>query len=241
MISYIKADIYRIFNKLKMYRYFGILTILFLILMYIQKDSGGERIVAMSDFIFSLVALFGGCYMFNTIYNDDINAKTLPSLIGFGINRITIIISKFILTIVLNLLMFCLFSLVFIIVLIILNTTLSNELLTIIFETAINNYLLVIVYSTIASIFVYGFQKASVSLVIFILLLTSFFTTIFLLITNIQVIKDIIGDVNNLFIDSLVPQIVQEKNITDIIIYIVYVLISIVISTIAFNKKDLEF
>ncbi|MDR2416213.1 MAG: hypothetical protein LBD75_06535 [Candidatus Peribacteria bacterium] len=96
MFNYIKADLYRIFRKKSMYMYFGILAIGYILMLVIFSITEGGKILGEISPIFMLVSLFGGGYLFATVYNDDLTAKTLPALIGFGIKRRMIVIAKFI-------------------------------------------------------------------------------------------------------------------------------------------------
>ena len=176
--------------------------------------------------------------MFSTIYNDDLTAKTLPSLIGFGTKRTTIIISKIIISIIMSVVMFLsafiVFYLMFTILGISINENMSIGLLKILFM----NLLKLLAFSTISSVVVYGTQKATFSIVTFILLITSFISQMLsLLLTQIKGIVDL----SKFTLIPIVSNLMIETTFLTILPYLIYVMIFITLSVIAFRKKDLEF
>jgi len=176
--------------------------------------------------------------LFSTIYNDDLTAKTLPSLVGFGIKRSKIIISKMIISVIMSVLIFFAAFIVYYLIFTILGFNMDGNMRVGILNIAVVSLLKLLAYSTIASVVVYGIQKATFSIVAFILLVTGLISQIlFLILTHI---KDII-DLYQFTLIPIVGGFIQEATFLTLLPYIIYVAIFFALSIIAFHKKDLEF
>lgn len=181
---------------------------------------------------------FGGGYLFTTIYNDDLTAKTLPAIIGFGNKRTTIVISKIIISIVMSIATFLAASVVFFLIFTILGFKIDGNMSEVLFKILLLNLLKLIAFSIISSVVVYGTQKATFSIVTFVLLITSFISQMLFL--CLDKMKDMI-DLTKYTLLPIVGEFVLNTTFLTFIPYFIYIAIFIVLSIVAFSKKDLEF
>jgi len=239
MLNYLKADFYRIFNKKSMYITFVSFFVLYCLLVFIQSSSlTAKSIIDQADYVFMFLAILGGGYLFATIYNEDLTAKSLPSIIGFGIKRTTIIISKIIVNIIMTAILFVLGYVALHLVFRALGFNIDGNSNIAVIKTAVSYLLRLWAYGTIASIVVYGTQKATMSIVAFVLLVTGFVGQILFLLLN--QFKEML-DLTKFTIIPIVFNLIEKPIIVNMLAYLIYVIVFVVLSIIAFRSKDLEF
>jgi ABC-type transport system involved in multi-copper enzyme maturation permease subunit len=235
MFNYIKAEIYRIFTKKSMYIYFATLLILYILYIFIRSKVLTESsIFAEASQVFFFLSLFGGGYLFATIYNDDLNAKSLPTLIGFGMKRSVIIISKMTINVVMTLLMFFSACIAFYLIFYVIGLKMDNNMINDVLELMFSYLFRLFAYSSIASVVVYGTQKATMAMVTFILLVTMFVDQVLITFLN-----DALGEI--FIVILIVGKLISNLSVVTVISYLVYVVVFIVLSILAFRKKELEF
>jgi ABC-type transport system involved in multi-copper enzyme maturation permease subunit len=235
MFNYIKAEFYRIFSKKSMYIYFASLLGLYIAYIFISSNGLTEdSILGKANYVFLFLSLFGSGYLFATIYNDDLNAKSLPSFIGFGMKRSTIVISKIIINAIMTILMFAVAFVIFCLIFYIIGLKIDGDTLTSILNLIFGYLLKLFAYTSIASVIVYGTQKATMSMVTFILLITMFIDQMLIALLNdtLEKIFTIALIVENLMFDASILLVLN---------YLIYVIVFITLSIFAFCKKDLEF
>jgi len=242
MINYLKADFYRIFNKTSLYIFFSILLIifLFLVLIKIMPIKAGS-ILQNGLIIFEMLLIIGGGFLFTAIYNDDLTSKSLPQLIGFGKKRTLIVVSKLVVNIVISGLVYTGAFIVFYLIINIFGVNVNFETIGELIKIALNSLFRLYAYSIIASIIAYGTQKATISIVSYVILATGFIDQILsLLLGRIE------GMVDGLFLNKytilqITDEMVSNPSISAIIPYLIALMVFITLSIIAFRKKDLEF
>jgi ABC-type transport system involved in multi-copper enzyme maturation permease subunit len=171
--------------------------------------------------------------IFSTIYNDDLNAKSLPTLIGFGMKRSVIIISKIIINVVITLLMFFAAFIVFYLIFYVIGLKIDNNM-TDVLNLAFDCLLRLFAYSSIATVVVYGTQKATMAMVTFVLLVTMFVDQILVTFLN-----DTLAEMFTVIL--IVGNLTSNLSVMVVIGYLVYVVVFVVLSILAFRKKELEF
>ncbi|MDR1944819.1 MAG: hypothetical protein LBQ59_01700 [Candidatus Peribacteria bacterium] len=219
-----------------MYLYFAILVAVYVLIFFIKSgDITSNRLLMETNPVFLLASLFGGGYLFVTIYNDDLNAKTLPTLIGFGMKKTTIILSKLIIYVTMTILIFLGTFILFYLTFIAFGFEITNDMLKQLTTVLFSNFFQLLAFSSIASIVVYGTQKASMSIVTFVLLVTTFVSSIIIMfLGQNNILKDYM-------IMPLVSNMLTAPTITTITLYLIYMVIFTLLSIFAFHKKDLEF
>jgi ABC-type transport system involved in multi-copper enzyme maturation permease subunit len=220
-----------------MYIYFASLLVGYILLMFVQSSNLVNNVLQQGGIVFDLMLIFGGGFLFATIYNDDLTAKSLPQLIGFGKKRTTIVISKIIISIILSVIVyFAAYAAFYLLVTsfgVSIDADTNKKLLLFLF----NSLFKLFAYYSIGSIAAYGTQKATVSVVVFTVFATGLGEQmIMLLFAQFQNIIDLTGCAVLLIVGKLV----ENPSIETITPYIITLLILTVISIIAFRKKDLK-
>ena len=242
MFSLLRSEIYRLLHKKSMFIYFGALVAGYFVLAFIR--SGGfneESVVSDALSLFSLLPALAGGFLFTAIYTDDLNSRNIISLVGFGVNKATIVIAKFFLAILFSAIVFGLVPLYHCAVYAIFGQTATASIVTAIYMASFKHLLTVLAYCALSGIVVYGLQRATFAIVSYILL-------------AFGVISGLVTVALNMFAPSLISH--QISGITDRIIvglisggtpimpvveYIIYTIIAVTLSLIAFNKKEMEF
>ena len=96
-VRYLRGECYRLLRKKSLYAYYAALAACYALVTYVRSGGFGPGSVVgeainMSNF---LPVLAGGV-MFAAIYADDLGARNLTVLVGFGLGRLRIALSKLI-------------------------------------------------------------------------------------------------------------------------------------------------
>ena len=242
MIKYIHGEIYRLLHKKTMYIYFTVLALGYVLLTYVRSGGFTDKsvIADAANFFFYLPILAGG-FLFAAIYTDDLNSKNLISLVGFGLSKAKIVISKLILTSVFSAVIFALAPVLHIGVYSLLGSSAELSPWLTIYALSIKFWLTTIAFSALCGVVVYGMQRSTFAFVSYILLAFG-----------------IVGGLISSALSSFAPGITRflMSGITDEIMagiingsslvmpiaaYIIYIAASILLSALAFTKKEMEF
>lgn len=232
MLNYLKAEFRRIFLKKSIYITLGISLIGLILVELIRYNSlSQEGILNEINTIFIMLSLVGGGILFWTIYCDDLTAKTLPQIIGFGNQKWKIIIVKLIISVILTSLMFFLAlgvsSLMFMLMGFNVHKILSELLML-----TTQRVMLLVAVSSVASALVYGTSKTSLGIATYMLILTGIVG---------QLLSLAIKTIDKFTINSIVYTFIENPSISKFTPYLIYLSIFIILGMIAFNKKELEF
>jgi len=242
MLKVLNGEIYRLLHKKSLYIYFGILAVGYFTLAFIR--SGGfsnESVVSDALNLFILLPALAGGFLFAAIYTDDLNSKSIISLVGSGVNKAAIIAVKFTLTVLFGTVVFGFIPLFHISVYAALGQAADASMATMIFAVSLKHLLTVIAYSSLSGIVVYGLQRTTFAIVTYLLL-------------AFGVVGSLISAALGIFAPNISGHLVS--GITDRILfgmmsgaplsaalaeYVVYVLVAITFSIVAFLKKEMEF
>jgi len=244
MINYIKAEIYRVFSRryLYMMNFICLGFMIFIIIMSLSVGNINESNITdafKASFLIpiSFVAILG----FSVIYTDDLNAKTLPTAIGFGIKEYAIVITKLVITMI-NVVLFSVIAfIVLVVICFLIGIGLNITLVSDVFIVMIEHILYITIYSSIAAIVVYGFQKASPASTIFFLLVCRIVDYAIKFVLSMQFFIDNVGDFSSYTIMDVIENVMTKANFMTISQYILYLFVAIQISIFVFKKKGLEF
>ena len=242
MLHYFRAETFRLAHKKSLYIYFAALAVVYLLVAYIR--SGGFSAESTSSDalnLFGFLPLLAGGFLFAAIYVDDLNSKNLVSLVGFGLSRVKILIVKLLLMILCGALVFALVPLFHCLVYALLGWPALANTWLMVYLIALKYLLMTIAFSALAAVVVYGTQRATFAFVLFILLalgvisglLSTFFNTF-------------APPLNNFLMSGISDRIVTgilDGSLTFLPVcqYVIYVGIAVVLSALAFKKKELEF
>lgn len=248
MFNLIKADLYRIFNKKGIYVFAAVCSLGFLGMIYLVDSpnftfSDYESFAGM---VISFIPIIIGPFIIGLIYNDDLRSKSLQSAIGHGMKRSTIIITKFIVAMI----MLGVILLGFLALLVSApymfafaqGSFFESPLIKIFFTESLRS----VVYIALTTMVVFVTQKPTVVTTVYLLLATQTLSGILSLILGLNFIVDNFGNVMMYLPTNLVTTFNSNllQNISSYkepFILAVMIVMSIIVSIVLFNKKELEF
>jgi len=242
VLNYIRGEFYRLLRKKSMYMYFGLVAVLYFLLAFMRSNTFTEETIVLDAQMFSrfFPVLLGG-FLFTAIYTDDLNSKNLISLVGFGLSKMKIVVSKLILTALFSLIIFGFILLLHLAIFRLLGWSVTADALTTISASFVKYLLATIAYSVLSGIVVYGLQRTTFAVVLYIVFAF-----------------DIAGSLIGGAVASYAPYLSDYlmTNITTnimvgiesgsdlampIVLYIIFVAVAAVLSALAFTKKEMEF
>jgi len=238
MIYYIQAEFYRICRKKSMYVFFFILLLfMFLGLYSSARTITQQSLASVAQVSLMLFGTLASAYLFNMIYNDELQAKTVASVVGRGNGRATIVIVKLLLNMILSAIVFIITVCLFISVLFILGISLSPTSIIAICKNALFVALRGIAIGSIASIVIYGVHKGGLALGIFMLTTLGFFTQIVLFVLD----KLKLTELSQYLLNPIVAELVDRLSLESGVAYVLYVALFTVLAIVVFKQKDLDF
>jgi ABC-type transport system involved in multi-copper enzyme maturation permease subunit len=247
MTNLIHGEIYRLLHKKSMYIYFGALVLAYFAVAFIRSSGfdAHSLISEASNLFFFLPSLVGG-YLFAAIYTDDLSAKSLSTLVGFGIGKTKIVLAKLVVMALASLVAFAAAPLVLYLVLAILGWVASAGDVASVFLLATKYLLMTLAYAALCAIAVYGLQRTTFAMVLYVLLSFNVIGGLLtMLFTNLAGPK-----LAPLLIDRLIPGITDRileglSGITHVafpaIEYVIFMIAAVALSILAFRWKEMEF
>jgi len=242
MLKLLSAELYRLLHKKSMYIYFGALAAGYFIITFIR--SGGfkeESVVNDAMTMFSLLPALAGGFLFAAIYTDDLSSKKLITLVGYGVSKATIVITKFVLIALLGVIVFGITPLYHCAVYTVLGQTITVDMTAMIYAVSLKNLLVVLAYAALSAIVVYGLQRATFAIVTYLLLAFGVIGGLVSVALNTfapNLTEYLMSDISDKILLSLIT---NSPPAMPLIRYIVYVLISLALSAVAFYRKEMEF
>ncbi len=246
MINYIRAEIYRIVSKKNLYAFLGALLVLYAIMMVIQygghAPNGAGNIVTQSKTLFSLMAILGGCFLFFTVYTDDLTAKTLPALIGFGKKRASIVIAKLAVMVLFTVAMFALTLVAFRALFSAMGYSTGGDVARQLWSVVSEKSLMVVAFAAVSSVVVYGTQKAVLSVVLFAFLSSGIISQLLINFLDSSLVRGMAGGgLGDYTVIPIITALTGGTTIATVVPYVVYLGLFVALSIVAFGRKDLEF
>jgi len=250
MLKLINSEIYRLIHKKSMYIYFGSTAVLyFLFVLIITNITNGYRapsaVVNDANLFFGMLPVIAGGFFFSAIYTDDLNSKNLIALVGFGINKTKIVIAKFILM-ALSGIVICGFLPLFHYMAYAVNGCLGGiNSIPALYMIAFRYFLHMLAYAAIAGIAVYGLQKKTFSMILYILLAAGLIGGVIEFMFFI-IAKENASNYTSHFISNVINRIFTGIDgngppVMPVVEYIAYIIIAAAVSTAAFHQKEMEF
>jgi hypothetical protein len=200
-----------------------------------------ESVIGHAVFLFSLLPALAGGFLFSAIYTDDLNSKNLITLVGFGINKIKIIIVKVILTALFGAIIFGIVPLFHCMVYAVLGCTVTASVLTMLYALSVKYFLTTLAFAALSGIGVYGLQQTTFAVVLYVLLALNIIGS-FIAIALGTFAPSLTSYLMSGITDKILFGITSGSTlILPIIQYSVYVILAIALSVLAFCKKEMEF
>jgi len=247
MLRLIDGEIYRLLHKKSIYIYFFSLAVGYLLIAYIR--SGGftaESIITDAFNFFNVLPAAAGGFLFSAIYTDDLAAKNLIALVGSGMSKTKIVLAKFILTALFGAVIFVLAPLLLFVVHAAFGWTATTSAMVMVFAVSFKHLLVTLGYSALAGIAVYGLQRATFAMVLYILfafnivggLITVFLVNMVGASSAAVIMSRLMAGITDRILAGMTG---GGSLLSPVIDYIIYIAAAIVVSVIAFNKKEMEF
>ena len=242
MLKYIRGELYRLFHKKSMYIFFAALAAGYLLITYIR--SGGFNAESITDDaiqLFQFLPVLAGGFLFAAIYTDDLNSKNLISLVGFGLSKVLIVISKFILITMSSAIVFGLAPLLHCGVYSLLGWAATADIWTAVYAISVKFFLTTVAFSVLSGIVVFGLQRTTYAIVTYILL--AFGIVSGLLTAGLRTFAPgLTGYLMSGISDKIMVSIISGGSLTSPITqYVVYVAIVMALSALVFHKNEMEF
>lgn len=247
MLNYIHAELVRIRSKKSIYLYFLICFAFYAFTLFMRSSSLTDTSVLREavDFLSTILPIFAGTILFSVIYNDDLTAKTLPQVVGFGLPRHMIILAKFIILLIVTLITFIIGYLLYNALFFALGFNSIEHALNVI-PILVTPFLMIIAYSLIASVVVYGTQRATMSIVAFLVFATGLVPSLLSMLFSSSLVTNLVGNVSPYLLTNLIREmgsnLLDHKLVfTQPLLVVLYFIVFIAVSMLVFNKKELEF
>ena len=242
MLRLIRSELYRLAHKKSLYVYFGALAVAYLLVIYVR--SGGFTAQSITDdaitFFNFLPALAGG-FLFAALYTDDLNSKNLITLVGFGMSKAKIVTTKLVLMAVLSALVFALVPLFHCAAYSLLGWPATASDWLVVYAVSLKAFLTTLAFAAVAGIAVYGLQRTTFAMVLYILL--SFGVISSLLMVALKSFAPSLADYLMSGISSRITAAVIGGGALTVpaVEYVIYVLLAAGLSIVVFYKKEMEF
>jgi len=241
MRSLLRADVYRLVRKKSLYLYFAGLGVAYALLTYIR--SGGftpESVTSDAMTFFTLLPALAGGALFAAVYTDDLGSRALITLVGSGVRKPVIVVTKAVLLAIGTALVFAVVPVVHAGLYAALGYPPTGAW-TLLYAIAVKFWLTTVAFAVLAGIVVYGFQRATFGIVTYLLL-------------GFGVVSGLVGAGLRSFAPDLAAYLMS--GITDRVLlaltgdggltwplveYGVYIGLAGVVSAVVFGRREMEF
>ncbi|MDR0514171.1 MAG: hypothetical protein LBG81_03295 [Coriobacteriaceae bacterium] len=248
MANYLFGEAYRIIRKKSMYLYFGAFAFLYLLLVFMRAGTGNAdtQILQDAEVLSSFFPAVVGGYLFAAIYTDDLNAKNLGTLIGFGMGKAKIVIAKLVLVLAFGALFFGLIPLFLWAANTLFGGSIPSSAWQVLYAWAAKSFLETLAFSAVSAIVVYGLQRATFGMVTYLLLALGIISQLMSALLNWDMISSVLPGLSQHLMSGIsfrvmVGIVSESMPLEPLVEYLVYVAAAAALSVLAFRKKELEF
>jgi len=238
----LRGEIYRLTHKRSMYIYFAALIAGYLMVVFV-RSGGFDADSVVSDamtFFYILPALAGG-YLFAAIFTDDLNSKNLITLVGYGLSKTTIVLTKFLLGVLCAGVFYALLAGIHCGMYTLLGATPTSVQSGWVFAVALKYFLMTVAFFALSSIVVYAIQRTTFALVTYLLFGFNVITTLITAVSKIAGLN-VGGYVVSGLTDKIFLGVVNGNvMIAPLLGYLCYLIIALVLAAVAFTNKEMEF
>lgn len=250
MLYYWKADAFRLFRSASLWLMTLAAPVIDIAGVFMISGSSYSADTHMSIIMMVGVfaAIFSGLGIYNTVYSQDIKAGAMRVAIGRGTGRTQVVIAKFVesvvVTAVASAVLYVIFRFLPLVFGVAENETLNKVILVVVLQFLLQT----VMYTSLASIVSMARQESVTATVVYVLLAAGIVDQIFGLLFKVDAIKSLVGDaaayLPQTLSNSLGSEIVGmggSVTASAVIAYACYVVISLVLASWVFRKKELEF
>ncbi|GHV08890.1 hypothetical protein FACS1894217_12080 [Clostridia bacterium] len=248
MLNYLGGEIYRVLHKKSMYIYFGSFAVLFFLFAAFGSKHNIENLRGTAENFFSLLPPVVGGYLFGALYTDDLSSKNLTTLVGFGISKLKIVLSKCILMTLFSAFVFGLIPLFVVGCFAVFGVVPDAETFKVVYIHALTQLLTVVAFAALSGIVVYGVQRNTFAIVLYIVLAFGVISNLMMLLLNADIVRGFAPDLDKYLMSGvgiasrIEAGLLKGESVLGVFAeYAVYVAAALGLSVFAFRGKELEF
>ncbi|MDR2524818.1 MAG: hypothetical protein LBC83_01275 [Oscillospiraceae bacterium] len=247
MLRYLRGEIYRLLRKKSFYIYFGAFALGYVILAFIRMGSSGERqMLKDAESLFMFLPPVVGSYLFAAIYTDDLHAKNLPALIGFGVGRIRIVLSKLLLMSLFGTVLLALVPLFMYAVHTVFGASPTGAVFGEVYAWGLKALMETVAFASLSAVAVYGLQRATFGIAVYLLLSLGVVSQLLSALFRWEAVHELLpGLAEHLMagisLRMLMGLMGNGAVVLPAVEYAVYVTVAAALAALAFHKKELEF
>jgi hypothetical protein len=230
-----------------MYIYFAAFAVAYFLLTFIRSggSDAGQLLGDAESFFTVLPAVVGG-YFFAALYTDDLNAKNLGTLIGFGIGKAKIVLAKLILMALFSALILLLLPLFMFASYAVMGVVASTDILGSVYIWVLKSLLQIVAFSSVAAIVVYGLQRATFGMVSYLLLALGIVSQLLGMLLDWELISSLLPGLSSHLMAGISLRLVfgiltGGPVLLPVVEFAIYTAIATALAVLAFHKKELEF
>ncbi|MCL1982266.1 MAG: hypothetical protein FWG53_04135 [Clostridiales bacterium] len=247
MLKIINSEIYRLLRKKSMYVYFCSLAAGYFLVAFIRSGGFGPQSIVSDAFnFFNFLPVFAGGFLFSAIYTDDLSAKNLTLLVGFGTGKATIVLAKLILTALCGAAVFALAPLLLYVAHAALGWPAAAGTMATVCAVSLKYLLATLGYSALSGIAVYGLQRTTFAMVLYVLLalnvVSGLVTVLLVNVFGERLAQILTSCLLSGITDRILGGIISGGPIAPPAVeYVAYLAIAAAVSIAAFERKEMEF
>jgi len=243
VLDLFRGEVYRILHKRNMYLYLGAVLFGYAAIVFMRSGGFGPNSVVTdaSTMMQLMPALLGG-YFFTSIFTDDLNAKNLITLVGYGTSRTRIVLTKMLLMAVCTVAIFALLTILHLGIYAAFGFSADAAQLHLVLVITLQFILVTLGFSAVAAIVVYGTQKPTFAVVAFFMLA---FNVVTMMVNAASSLLNI--PLNNHLISGTASQIMLgfavagNRLAAPLLEYLAYFVLAIAAAVFLFKNREMEF
>jgi hypothetical protein len=231
-----------------MYLYFGILAVGYCLLSFARSDTfTAGSILSDAENLYSYLPALAGGFLFAAVFTDDLQSKNLATLVGFGMNKAMIVVSKFILMLLLSVIVYAGVMLLTWAIHAAFGWPPSADTMGLVGLFALRNLLTTVAFAAVAGILVYGLQRSTFAIVCYLILVLGIVDGLLVQAFMLDFFTAIAPDLGNHLLERIANRILGgllESGTVPLLAaieYVIYLIVSIALSVLVFTRRELEF
>jgi ABC-type transport system involved in multi-copper enzyme maturation permease subunit len=247
MLNYMRGEFYRMLHKKSMYIFFCAFAALYALFFLVRSGKlEAQDILGDAKLVSAfLPAVFGG-FFYASFYTDDLNSKNLATLVGYGLEKHKIVLSKFILMALFSTALFGLAPIFMATLFALIGAAPASAAFGAVCASVLAALLSAVAFAALAGIAVYGLQRGTFAMVLYVLLALGFVSSLLSMLLNGAIVQGFFPGIETHIMSAITDRIEQslasgQLEILALAEYAIYVAAALALSVFAFHKKELEF
>jgi len=243
MLDLFRGEVYRILHKRNMYLYLGGIAFLYLLIVFIRSAgfTANSVVTDAATLMMVLPAILGG-YFFASLFSDDLSAKNLITLVGYGVSRIKIVLTKLILMAIFTVITFGAMFGLHLGAYALFGFAATGVQLRLIAAIGLQFVLMTMGFTALSAVVVYGTQKSTFAVVTYFLLsfnVVSMLARAAAHLANIDINPHLISGTSGQLMLSIANP--GSGFVAPGLEYLAYLILAIVAAIVLFKKREMEF